>query len=635
MPEAARNRVFFGRRGRWFWRLAGLDGRRHEGDRHEPPPSLAWVAALAAWAGVALLGVALADNAARVGAAWAEPAFWISLVALHLPFALRLLWPAVGTEERLAALLLLGLALYAVKLIASPLGPSAADEFQHWAGAEALLRDGRLFVPNPLLPISPFYPGLEIADNALASLCHIGVVPAGLILVGAARFVLVGGIFLFFRAVGLSSRAAGIAGLVYMDSDFTFFVAQFAYETLALAFLAVGLAFAMRARRPDVAPAAPALGATLCLAALAPTHHISSYISVAFLTAAALLGMVGAAPRGRRWLGWAIAAVAIGTVVGWDTFVGHPSWNYLAPAFEASGREAARILRGEATGRRLFVSSAGAGTAAWRQVIGLMGVALEMAAIATGTLRAFNRFRTPRVRLEMAVPWLLAAASAAYPLSLLLRFTHAGWEVSNRSAAFLFIGVAFAASLAVTEFSQARSLSPVRLMVVGSALSLMYLAGVTESCCALQPGAYAVAADDRSVERVGIDTARWMRERLGADHVIAGDRVNSLLMAAYGSQHPVTLAATHIDLAPLFLLDEIGDDELAALRQSGAEFLVVDRRLSRGLPTFGNYFDEGEDERVHAAPPTQAALAKFDGMPGVDLIYDAGPIGLYDVRRLR
>jgi hypothetical protein len=47
------------------------------------------------------------------------------------------------------------------------------------------------------------------------------------------------------------------------------------------------------------------------------------------------------------------------------------------------------------------------------------------------------------------------------------------------------------------------------------------------------------------------------------------------------------------------------------------------------------YFEEGEiaDGR-HEVPIAARVLAKWDGVPGVDRVYDNGSIRVYDVRRI-
>src|SRR5690606_27480425 len=56
--------------------------------------------ALALAASCGLVVVALANNGAREGAAWAEPLFWLALAAIFAPIAWRLLSHAPSRRER-------------------------------------------------------------------------------------------------------------------------------------------------------------------------------------------------------------------------------------------------------------------------------------------------------------------------------------------------------------------------------------------------------------------------------------------------------------------------------------------------------------------------------------------------------
>ncbi len=51
----------------------------------------------------------------------------------------------------------------------NPLYFASFDEFLHWRTADDILRTGHLFSENSMLPVGPYYPGLEIVTNALST----------------------------------------------------------------------------------------------------------------------------------------------------------------------------------------------------------------------------------------------------------------------------------------------------------------------------------------------------------------------------------------------------------------------------------------------------------------------------------
>src|SRR5262249_43346014 len=108
-----------------------------------------------------LLLVALGNNGARTGAAGADLLFWAGLLLLFVPAAWRLIASEAARQERVGLVALLGVGLYLVKLLHSPLSFTFSDELQHWRTANDILQGGYLFAENPLLPVSALYPGLE------------------------------------------------------------------------------------------------------------------------------------------------------------------------------------------------------------------------------------------------------------------------------------------------------------------------------------------------------------------------------------------------------------------------------------------------------------------------------------------
>ena len=199
------------------------------------PTSAVGVLAYIAVAAVALAVVSAADATARTGRGGAAPLLWCGLVLLVGPFAARLLSLTPTRGERLALVGLLGIALYAVKVMYAPFDFTFADELVHAHNAGDVLRTGHLFGVNSILPVTPRYPGLPSVTAAVASLTGLGIFGSGLLVIAVARLILVLGIFVLVEAVSGSSRAAGIAALVYAaNPNFVFFDAQFAYESLAL-----------------------------------------------------------------------------------------------------------------------------------------------------------------------------------------------------------------------------------------------------------------------------------------------------------------------------------------------------------------------------------------------------------------
>ena len=133
--------------------------------------------------GIGVFLIALAYNAGRVASQWAEPLFWLGLLVLFLPIAVRLFSSKLARRERLGLLAVLAILFYFVKFLQYPLYFAYFDEFIHVRTSQDILATGHLFQPNPILSLSPFYPGLEIVTTAVSSFTGLSLFASGTILI--------------------------------------------------------------------------------------------------------------------------------------------------------------------------------------------------------------------------------------------------------------------------------------------------------------------------------------------------------------------------------------------------------------------------------------------------------------------
>jgi hypothetical protein len=128
-----------------------------------------------------------------------------------------------------------------------------------------------------------------------------------------------------------------------------------------------------------------------------------------------------------------------------------------------------------------------------------------------------------------------------------------------------------------------------------------------------------------------LKAAAWVRANLAPDQRVAADRANRLLMGSYGEQHALTHLSDDIDLSTLFLSLHVGTAQLAVVQRGKVQYVVVDQRLSMGVPQGGTLF---EIEPPESRPVDPAALDKFAHLGRVSRIYDDGTIRIYDVQGL-
>lgn len=616
-----------------------------------------WLPALSLVMAVCLLAVTFSFNLGREQVAWAITLFWVGLVGLFGAAVVRMLSSTATNRERLALVTLLGLGLYMVKVLNSPLAFTFHDEFIHWRTANDILQTGHLFSINPVIPVSPLYPGLQLITTALDNLGGLPVFESGILVLAVARLVLIGSLFWLYSEISKSPRVAGLACLFYMaNPNFLYFSSQYAYESLALP-LAVLVLYAEATRQQNDRLNRFILNVVIVLGliGLVVTHHLTAFAMVGFLglwIAVAFLrinfpkirrlgrgvthrlgrntpgsGTTLAQTEEITWPGTAFLLTFV-TSVAWLVYVATFTVGYLAPVLQGAVLEIIHLIEGEAGGRRLFQGSTGQLAPLWEQLTGFGAVGLIMFMLPFGLWQVWKHQRYNTLALTLAV------GAIAYPVTLALRFTVAGWEISNRTSEFVFVPLAYVLAFGLVHFWLRLRPAITWRGAAGVVMCTVFLGGVLVGTTPYVriPGPYLVEADSRSIQEESIAAAQWFLAELGPGNRTATDRDNNLLLISYGQQHGVMNVGDKVNVGPLFLNPTIGELELNVLKQGKIRYVMVDKRISTGLPLVGIYFEAGEpDSNNHKTPIDPAALAKFEKLPAVKRIFDSGNIVVYDV----
>jgi hypothetical protein len=592
-----------------------------------------WLPALSLTSASGLLILAWAVASASVESEWALGLMYAGLLTIFVPVAARLLSAQPARRERIGLVLVLGFSLYLVKLLRSPLLFTNFDELLHWRTANDLIQNAHLFQANSLLPISPLYPGLEIVTSAVIRVSGLSIFQAGIIVTMIARLLFVLGLFLFFEEVGNSARVGGIAALLYMTNPgFVFFDAQFAYESLALPLGLFALLLIARRLRHQETYLGATLATLLVIGSMAVTHHLTSFAFIGFLI---LLLMVRRynkqSAQDHTGLGW-LTAFGVVTVLAWLILVASPVVNYLAPYTIGAVQQVIGLILNEVAMRPLFTDYAGQGSPPWERVISFASIALILLGLPWGLRQIWRHYR------EHSVAVTLGLVSLAYIALLPLRLIPHIADVSARSAEFLSLAIAFVLTVGPVRDWLFNTVGTKRVALVTLLTTILFLGGFILGAgapWARLPGPYLVSADMRSIEPEGIAAANWARAYLGPGNRVAADRTNSLLMGSFGLQRSVTHINDNVDVSPLFFSLDFGKEARAILAQGDIRYIVVDHRLSTGLPRFGVYFESGEvDSFQHKTPIASAALAKFDQIDNVNRVFDSGDIVIYEIGAL-
>jgi len=627
-----------------------------------------------------LLTVAVGDTLSRLDVGLAPVVWWLGLLIIVGPLAARLIGREAERRERLALVLLAGLALYGVKIMGAPSSFVMLDEFLHWATLDDIVVSGRLFTTNTILLASPYYPGLEIASDLLVR-SGFSTWEAGVLVVGFGRVLMMLALFLLYERASGDSRLASVGVLVYATNPgFLFFDSQFAYESLALP-LAIFTMWCIQRREVATGStlpgaAGPSDGARLsrlartghplaltgalflAIAAVVVTHHVTALALSACLVVWAVVGTLLRLRGGRPTGLVGPAVMAVIATAAWMLYVASITVGYLVPALGGAMDQVFNLIAGDEGSRDLFRSATGVAAPAWEQIVAYGSVAVMVLALPIALPIIWKRWRTS------ALPLTLALISLLFPVSLIARLTARGAELAQRSAEFIFVGAAFVAGLAaLAVLDTAAERAPpegwrsgivawllTRFRIAGSrarrfgtgavmtGLIVLFMGGAILAIApwARLPGPYLVAADPRSVSPQGIDAATWTLGALGPGQRFLSDRTSRVLLATYGRQHPISASGDAVNLRSAYFDDTLTLDDQAMLVRAGVDYVIADHRLPTSLPYVGVYVERGEQvsSGLWTVPMDAAALDKWAALPGADQVYDNGAVDILDIRRL-
>jgi hypothetical protein len=639
------------------------------------PFGVVWILLL--WQTAALVFQVLAMYMARHGATGLAPVVSAGSIGLTFASALRVLTDAeLSRVARNAAVVCLGVVTAVQWRVSDPLLFTGLDEQLHLRTLRDILLSHSLFQPHPQLAVSSRYPGLEAVTAVLHQL-GLPVMVAAVAVVLAARVALVLALCDAVEHLTGSPRAGGLAVAAYsVSAQFIFFNSQFAYQTLALPLALAAVAFIARARWVDN-PGPLFVGAAVCLLAVAVTHHVTSFLTAAFL-AVWTVAQRGKPAKRRVLYGALIAAVTttMWAIVQWSLLRA-----YLGPIADDMATQVTGGFH-----RTPFHDESGEVEPMWERLL-MLYYAVAVTAVVSSLMlisaRSILRRRRSGARREPALdagnkrksrnaptgfrlpvgftayysvlrrspqsdsqrwepPLLLVAMAATIPILFAARVMPSWGALGDRVLTFLFLplsalvadgAVRWSRGLRPSNDAQRNQLKLFRRLAVLLATGAFvggHLMGSGPDWARL-PGRYLVSADGRSMDAETLAAARWAVDGLPVGSRVAADRVSSVLLSAQAGAWPAT-RADNLFTPELYFADRWGAHELKAVRHLHLQYLYVDRRFANELPRLGSYFYKGETPGPQRL--TRAELTKFDNVSGLHAVYRHGPIVIYDTSGL-
>lgn len=590
-------------------------------------PSLAGVLWLATGVGLCLDGFAVMLAPGHPG--YGLALFWAAILLPFVTYMIVLLAAQPSSSLRRLAVSAVGVYPAVIYRMASPLVLGGFDEHIHERTLLDLLQGSGLFAPNPILPVSSHYMGMELFTGVMVRLTGMPVMLAMSLTVLLCRLLLVLTLYHCTLTVTSSDRAASLVVLLYaLSPQFYFFNSQFAYQTMALT-LGLGGLFLLRQSQLAHGSAVRPLfwAAVALLLATVVTHHVTSWIVLGFLVTWAVLAPAGQ----RKILAW--AAVAMGIAVAlWTADVVHQLVAYLGPVVAAALHELQALAGGAAPQREVFGGTGTAVTPEWERLILIFyALASTFAAVICGWTVLARGFRRRNRMLA-----LMGVLTLAYPLALAAHFVPTAADLGDRSSTFLFLPFALACSLVLTtspgvSWRIVRRPGPAVWLFLAALLAGTYMGGVMLGAgpnWEILPGHYLVSAEMRTQDPETLAATQWAASHLPAGSRIVADRVPADLLAGQGRLWPVVVPEHGLEAAQLYFADAWGPSQTAIVRGLHIHYIYVDRRIASSPPQDGFYFYPGETAKPVRI--TADDLSKFAQVRGLTVVYHHGPVTIYN-----
>jgi hypothetical protein len=589
-----------------------------------------WLPEIALLNSFGLLILAWAFVESRAANESAQLLLWIGLAVIILPVVIRLASVVPFRQERIALVLILGLALYLVKVMHSPIAFTFPDELSHLRNVREIMESHRLFQETPVLPVTAFYPGLPTITSTLSSLSGLSAFSAGLLVIGAARLILFLALFLLFEQVSGSARIAGLATFFYMaNPNFLYWTAEYAYEPLALPLLILVLFMVAKKEMTNDGTRSGAwtVAALLVLLTVVITHHMTSYILTGLLGAITVLFIIFS--RGKRWGPWQLTLAGLFASFFWLIFVANLTIKYLSPVLGGAIQAFVKMIAEEETSRQLFMSSKGpteatSSTPLWEQLVAMGSVVVIALGLPLGALEIWKRHRSKVFAI------LLGAIALSYLPVQMLRFTKAGWETANRSSEFLFIGIGFVLALGVIRFWLSHwSGWTSKIILGGLSVALFFgglIAGWPPRARLSRP--YVIGTGEYLVRPPTVTVAEWMLDYLGPDNRIAASKADAKVFGAH-DQHPFTDSGP---IKKMFLSEEFGRSERKTLLRRDVQYVASNRKNVSWDNMIGYYFYSLFTNRSSDLRLIEPQIfGKLEGVEGITRMLDSGDLVIYDV----
>lgn len=563
--------------------------------------------------------------------------YYITLCLIFLPPTLVIVSRRSTTRSKIGFALYMAVALLGTRFMLYPNLFVYHDEIIHEGNALAIDRTAHLFTVNTLLPVTPYYPGLEISTSAIQQLTGLPLHAAGTAVLLLVRIVMTLSLIRIVEKITGSVLAGSLATAIYATNpQYIFFNSQFSYQSVALP-LCFFCIFVFSIRRKSQGFRAVIPSASVAMA-VAVTHHLTSLALVMLIWTWFTLAKMKKQPVSQLF---ALAVVSLLAVGAWTWVARSVVVPYIDGILQ---NDLAGIINlfGGTLGHTFFADSAGDKTPAWEALLSVASVLFVSVMLIPALWHMFKKRR-----LLSAAALVLVISAALYPIVPAGHLAAATGETADRSCGFLFVGLGYLFAIWwFPKVSSRRHAKTSRLVFPRPTWLLVLIliicfaggtVGGSGPDWAYGPGKYLVSADNRSVDQLALQAGYWEGQNLPPNGRVFTDRVNGLIAETFGSQHVLTSLEDGIKVGSVsvLLLAKPAPSDARVACENHVQFVIADQRLSTSLPHVDAYIDNGEYLfGTRRTPPSLSALTKFDKVAGAERIFDNGAIRIYDLRGL-
>ena len=575
--------------------------------------------------------------------------FWVGMFLLELPLGWLITRRDTPRTLRISLLTFYGLISFAPKLLRNPTAPVYHDEYAHWRATYEILVTGKLFQPNPIIPIIARYPGLHATTAAIVHASGLTIWQAATLLLIMCHVLLVLGMATLAQTMGFNSRTAALIAILYsLNSSFLYFDTEYAYESMGITLVVWTLVAYTKAIRSNQEGGQAGWAAlTVVLAAgTVITHHLSTFTLVLIMALFATALSIPWLASKEGWLrtaakAWGLTLVTTLMAASWFVFVAPATWSYLSPFLGEGFSELMQVAKGSGAARQLFGTSL---SPWWEEKSAYLvpAIAIGLAIGAVFLIRAQMRDgRLPRGHLRAMLSAFAFLGLMYFPSTVFI-LSPSGAEGARRSWAFTWIGLSIFLSLAVVwlidRSGRANRWKRVSLrssLVAG--LAIVLVGGTASGLDASYrlPGPFLYGSDARSSTPELLATSAWFKARFGAGNNIVTDRYTGLIFASFGVQN-TAFPSGKFPVYNLYLAKPGAPIEppslISQLARAKITYLVVDKRMAYELPELGIYFTPTDPPTLqpqNGTPVFYNTLGKFDNIQWLVKVYQSDNYSIY------